>query len=272
MPFPDYSDTRVGEFLDFTGTVAVVTGGAYGIGFAIAKRFCEAGATVVVADIDEPAARAAVDRLGGLKGRATAVRMDASVASEHDAVAARTLSEHGRLDVWVNNAGIYPFTALLELPDEEWHRVIDLNLSGVFYGCRAAGRAMRDAGNGGCIINLSSTAGFRNGGPGLAHYTAAKHGVRGITRNAAAELAQHGIRVLALAPTAISTEGTRASIDIIAAATGVADPFGAFEARLPAGRVGCPDDVARVALFCASKLAGFLTGITIPVDGGDLSV
>jgi NAD(P)-dependent dehydrogenase (short-subunit alcohol dehydrogenase family) len=224
---------------------------------------------VILADLDGDRARQAAASLSDPPGSTIGAALDATAPSDHDAVANLAMEELGGLDVWVNNAGIFPFDGLLELTDEQWRRVVSLNLDGVLWGCRAAGRAMRDTADGGCIINMSSTAGYSATGPGLAHHVAAKHGVIGLTKSVALELAPYGIRCIALAPTYTSTEGVAEMTASISEAMGGADPAEGFAAALPAGRVGHPDDVARVALFCASRLAGFVTGITIPVDGGD---
>jgi NAD(P)-dependent dehydrogenase (short-subunit alcohol dehydrogenase family) len=271
MPFADHTDVPLSSLLDLTGATAVVTGGAMGLGHAIARRLVEAGASVILADIDGPLAERRAAALAERGGTALGVAFDATVPAAHDALAARAVAELGGLDVWVNNAGIYPFVELLDMSDADWRRVLSLNLDGVYWGCRAAGRAMRDAGRGGCIINLSSTAGYRAVGVGIAHYAAAKHGVRGLTKSAAVELGPFGIRVVALAPTYVVTEGTSAQREEIGEGLGD-DPLDLFAQRLAAGRAGVPDDVARVALFCASPLAGFVTGATIPVDGGDLAL
>lgn len=272
MPLPRFDTVPVGDLLQLAGRRVVVTGGGRGIGFAIGRRFAEAGASVVLADLDGDRAQEAAGRLDGLAGRVIGMAFDATDPSHHEAAARLATEEFGGVDVWVNNAGIYPFTGLLDLADEEWRRVLSLNLDGVLWGCRAAGRAMRETGDGGCIINMSSTAGYRAGGPGLAHYTTAKHGVIGLTKSAAVELAPHGIRVIALAPTHVVTEGIEEQRPAIVEALGGQDPTEMFAAHVPAGRAGDPDDVARVALFCASSLAGYVTGVTIPVDGGDLAL
>jgi NAD(P)-dependent dehydrogenase (short-subunit alcohol dehydrogenase family) len=271
VPLPDYSDVPFEKLLDVSGRRVVVTGGGRGLGFAIARRFAEGGASVFLADLDGENARAAAGTLGDLPGRAIGLAFDATDPAAHDALARRAVDELGGLDVWVNNAGIFPFNGLLELTDEQWRRVVSLNLDGVLWGCRAAGCAMRDTGQGGCVINMSSTAGFYATGPGLAHYISAKHAVIGLTKSAALELAPHGIRVLALAPTYTATEGIDETMASISGAMGGVDPAEAFAAQVPAGRIGQPDDVARVALFCASSLAGYVTGVTIPVEGGDVA-
>lgn len=268
MTAPDLTGTPVADLISLSGRVAVITGGARGIGEAIARRFVEAGASVLIGDLDEEAARATAARLSGGGGRVLAAPLDATDSASMGSLADRAVSELGRLDIWVNNAGIYPVAGSLDMSDADWDRVLDLNLRGTFIGAREAARRMASVGDGGVIINLSSVAGFR-GTPGLTHYVASKHGVRGLTRSLAAELGPAGIRVLALAPTLIETPG----VDVLRGAMSQAGAdLSAITETLPLGRLGLPDDVARVALFCASDLSAFMTGSTLPVDGGQLAI
>jgi NAD(P)-dependent dehydrogenase (short-subunit alcohol dehydrogenase family) len=157
------------------------------------------------------------------------------------------------------------------MTDQDWDKVLDVNLRGTFIGAREAGRRMAEAGHGGVIINLASTAGYRAAGPGIAHYVASKHGVRGLTKSLAVELGPHGIRVLALAPTLIETPGIEEGRAAFQAA-GLGDMLEQMAQREPLGRVGVPDDIARVALFCASDLAMLMTGSTLLVDAGDVAL
>src|SRR4051812_15712549 len=185
------------ELVSLRGRAAVVTGGARGIGRAVCARLAEAGAEVVAADLAEPAPAAP-----GIRAAHVDVTDPASVVRLAE-LAAREL---GRLDVWVNAAGIYPAAPLLELAEEEWDAVLDVNLRGTFLGAREAARAMIAAGNGGVIVNVTSTAAYE-AGRGVAHYVSSKFGVRGLTKSLAVELGQHGIRALAVAPTVTLTEG-----------------------------------------------------------------
>lgn len=267
MPVQDLTQRSLGELTSLDGQVAVVTGGARGIGFAISRRFAEAGAHVVIGDIDEVAAKEAADRLLALGYGASGFHLDATDLREIGELADVAIREHGRLDIWVNNAGIYPMAPVMDMTEDDYDEVIDLNLKGTFFGAREAAKRMQD---GGVIINLASTAGFR-GYPNASHYVASKHGVRGVTRSLAAEFGPLGIRVMALAPTLIETPGIEEARPLMDE-LGMGDMFDQIAEMLPLGRAGVPDDVARVALFCASDLAGFLTGSTIPVDGGNLAV
>jgi NAD(P)-dependent dehydrogenase (short-subunit alcohol dehydrogenase family) len=260
MAVPDVSGKSIAELISLQGRTAVVTGGARGIGLAICQRLAEAGANIVIGDVREEAGREAAENLGrqwGLKAlfSRTDVTDSASVAQLAD-TAVRAL---GGIDIWVNNAGIYPSNQVTETSDEQWDLVVSVNLRGTFLGSREAAKRMVAAQRGGVIINLASTAAFQ-GESGKGHYAAAKHGVLGLTRSLAIELGPHSIRVLAVAPTATMTPGV--------AETGL-DPKRLEPPIL--GRVGLPDDMARVVLFCASDLAVMMTGSTVAVDGGHLA-
>ncbi|HEY7536884.1 MAG TPA: SDR family oxidoreductase [Gaiellaceae bacterium] len=266
MPrIPDLSDAPLADLLGLSERVAVVTGGARGIGEACCARLAEAGATVLVADVDEKAARETASAIGP---RAVAAAVDVRDAGSVRALARRALDEWGRLDVWVNAAGVYPTRSLLELDVEDWELVLDTNLRGTFLGAREAARAMIEAERGGVIVNISSTGAHRVDAPGAAHYVASKFGVRGLTQALAVELGPHGIRVLAVAPTVTLTPGLEAERSALRAAGFALDEE--LGPRLPLGRVAVPDDVARVVLFCASDLSLLMTGSTLLVDAGEL--
>jgi NAD(P)-dependent dehydrogenase (short-subunit alcohol dehydrogenase family) len=270
MSVPDVSARGLGELVSLAGQGAVVTGGATGIGYSIARRLSEAGASVLLGDVADAAgpARALSEETGGI---VMGTHLDVSDAVSIASTAERAERELGRLDIWVNNAGIYPSTPVLDMTDADWDRVLGVNLRGSFIGAREAARRMVAAGHGGVIINLASTAGFQAAGPGVAHYVSSKHGVIGLTKSLAVELGPHGIRVLGIAPTLIETPGIEAGREAFREA-GLGDVIDSFAQRLPLGRVGVPDDVARVALFCASDLAMFMTGSTLLADGGDVAV
>lgn len=267
MTAPDYTDKPIDELISLSGKVAAVTGGRHGLGKAITRRLAEAGATVVIGDIDEAGATATATELVEAGLAVSSMRLDATEADDIVRFADAIVEEHGRLDIWVNNAGIYPPGSTLEMSEKSWDQVMDLNLRGVFIGSREAAKRMIAADHGGVIINLSSVAGFRGSG-GLSHYVTSKHGVRGLTRALAVELGPHNIRVLALAPTLIETPGI-AQLTPMLEESGVS--IDQMLAALPLGRLGVPDDVARVALFCASDLSSFMTGATLPVDAGQLA-
>jgi NAD(P)-dependent dehydrogenase (short-subunit alcohol dehydrogenase family) len=170
----------------------------------------------------------------------------------------------------VNNAGIYPGVTVLKMTDENWDAVLNVNLRGAFIGSREAARHMVETGTKGVIINMASIAAFVAGGMGIAHYAASKHGLNGLTKSFARELGPHGIRVLAIAPAMVNTPGMDAGAQALRDA-GNGDNYDGFIKSLPLGRAGNPDDVARVALFCASDLADFMTGTAVVVDAGSLA-
>ena len=270
MKAPDFSGTPLRELVSLEGKVAAITGGARGIGFAIAKRYAEAGADVIIGDLNKEAAEAAAEELAQYGHRCDGAELDASSEFSIGEFADRAVLELGRIDIWVNNAGIYPSVPFLEMSEAQWDKVNDLNLKGTFLGSLAAAKRMVAMERPGVIVNLASTAGFRAAGPGIAHYVASKHGVVGLTKSLAVELAPYGIRVLALAPTLIETPGIEEGREAFKAA-GLGDLIDTMGAALPLARAGVPDDVARVALFCASDLSAFMTGSTLPVDAGDLA-
>lgn len=228
----------------------------------MAERFAEAGATVLVTDIDEPLADQVCADLPGEHHLAMA--LDVGDPAQINAVAERALHDLGGLDIWVNNAGIYPASALdpTETGMAEFERVMHINLTGTYLGIQACAHLMRD---GGVILNIDSTAGFEGAGA----YSASKWAVRGMTKGLAPVFGPRRIRVVAIAPTLIETPG----IDTLRESGGeeTRELLASFEEKIPLGRVGVPDDVAKVALFLVSDAAGFLTGITIPVDGGALA-
>jgi NAD(P)-dependent dehydrogenase (short-subunit alcohol dehydrogenase family) len=266
--------------LSLRDRVAVVTGGGQGIGRVVARRYAEAGASVVVADLDLDAASAAATEISEQVG-AEVVAQGVDVSSE-DAVAALAAAvsdRHGRLDVWANFAAVgYPkhgerFFDALAFPLDEWNRIVGVNLTGSFLCSRAAAREMVAAGNGGVIINTSTTVVDRYPGhPGMLAYAASKGGIEQLTMILAAELGRHGIRVLALKPTVVETEGMTEHQAAVADMMGIEEPWGELKKLMPLGRFGQPDDIARVALFAASDLAAFMTGCVIPADGGELAI
>lgn len=259
----DHTGTALGELASLAGRVAVVTGGARGIGLAIVRRYAEAGATVVIADIsDATVAAASIDN-----EEVSGAELDLTNSSSVSALVGDVVRQHGGIDIWVNNAGIFPATPLFEMSDDDWRGVHAVNLDAAFFGSREAARSMVAAGRRGVIINISSVSGFR-GRRGLAHYSSSKHAVRGLTRSLAVELGPHGIRALAIAPTMVVTPGTEAAA---ARATPRLHQTDVYQ-QLPLGRPGVPDDIARVALFAASDLASFMTGTTLIVDAGQMSV
>lgn len=242
------------------GRIAAITGGALGIGRATAALFGTEGATVAVGDIDVAGAEAVAGEISGHGGRAIAVGVDVGDAGQVQAFVDRVVADFGRLDVMFANAGIAHSAPFLDHPEAQWHRVLRVNLTGVFLCCQAAARQMVKQG-GGRIITTASINGFR-GVENLVGYNVAKAGVIELTRTMAVELAQHHVTVNAIAPAQIDTRLTR-SLPEEARRRRVE--------RIPLGRFGEPDEVARAALFLASDDASYVTGHTLAVDGGYLA-
>jgi len=267
MPAIDPSDQPLDRLLRLDGRVAVVTGGARGIGKAIANRLAEAGAATLIADLDAEPAREAAAEIGERTGaRTLGTGLDVADPAGPEAVAAQAVEELGGLDIWVNNAGIFPAEALdpMTATAADFERILAVNLTGSYMGLQAAGERMAGSG-GGVVLNISSTAAYRGAGP----YSASKWALRGMTKGAAAALGPRGVRVVGIAPTLIETPGIDALRDTAGEET--QRLLKSFEETLPLGRVGVPDDVARVALFLISDAAAFVTGVTVPVDGGELA-
>ncbi len=249
-----------GNLFDLGGRVAVVTGGNGGIGFGIAEGLAGAGARVVIAARNRAKSDAAVAKLVAMGAQALAIEIDVTRESDWKLVLQRTLDEFGRIDILVNNAGV-----LLGKPPEaysleEWHSIIDTNLTGAFIGSQSVFPEMKRLG-GGKIINIASlTSTF--GSPFNVPYTASKGGILQLTRGLATAWAMHNIQVNAISPGWIDTD----------LATGVRARVPGFNekvvARTPAGRWGQAVDFAGVAVFLAGRASDFITGAAIPVDGG----
>ncbi|MEP7334540.1 MAG: SDR family NAD(P)-dependent oxidoreductase [Actinomycetota bacterium] len=252
------------ELLDLTGKTVVVTGGAMGIGLAIAARLHEAGANVVIADRETGGAIEAADAFEERrKGSAVGYSIDVADGPSVQRLVHKTVEHFGRLDVLVNNAGIFPFVPLAQMTEEDFMRVIDVNLRGVFLCTKFAAEQMIAQGGGGKIVNVTSIDAIHPSMVGLAHYDASKHGVWGFTKNVALELAPHGISVNAIAPGGVLTPGVKA-------AQGDAVDVEAMARAVPMGRFADPDEVGLVALFLASDLSSYMTGSQVVVDGGML--
>jgi len=259
----------VAELFDLSGRTAIVTGGAKGIGEAIARRLAEAGADVVVADTDiESAERvASTIRTNGQLARAT--ECDVSNDSDRRAVVSFATTATGNIDILINNAGIFPFSPSLETSETLWDRVMNINLKGTFFLTQNVARAMAAAKRGGSIVNVSSIDGYHPTG-GLAHYDASKGGIEMLTRSLALEFAPLGIRVNAVAPGGVQTPGAADIMKTMAQGADIGAVQKAFDARIPLGRMGSPDDIARAVLFLSSAASSYVTGRSLVVDGGYL--
>jgi len=267
MSIADVSDRPISSLISLHGRVALVTGAAQGLGKAIAARLAEAGASVVIGDLNPDATRQAAEDLSA-RYHATVIPCQLDVTNEKSVRAAEQLavSNLGGLDLWVNNAGVYPNSSVFDTTTEMWDEVMAVNTRGVFLGSKVASSSMIGRGKGGVIINIVSTAGFKGVAPGVSAYVASKHAVRGLTRQMAIELAPHDIRVLGVAPTFCETEGNKAALAGLPEK--VREEIAATASSM-LGRVGVPDDIARVVLFCASDLAMFMTGSTLLADAGE---
>ncbi len=244
------------------GKSAIITGAGRGIGKAIARKFLEEGARVLICDIVSERVAAAADDLGAL-GEVQAIGGDVSQAAFCDALIERARERFGRLDVLVNNAGIATFQPFLEHTEEAWDRTLAVNLKSVFLLGQRAARAIVMDGHGGAIVNMASTNGHV-GEKELAAYNASKAGVVLLTKTMAIELAPHNIRVNCVAPGFIRTE--------LVGDAGVDESFVRdYLRKIPLGRYGKPEEVANLFAFLASDEASFITGESVVIDGGQLS-
>jgi NAD(P)-dependent dehydrogenase (short-subunit alcohol dehydrogenase family) len=244
------------------GKVAVITGAGSGIGRVAASLFAAEGARVVVADVVADQAEAAAAEIVDAGGSALAVTVDVSDEAQVAAMVAAAVSTFGGLDVLFNNAGIFPGDdgGILDTPPETWQRVMEVNLKGVWLGCRAAVPAMLDSG-GGSIVNVASFVALVGAATAQMAYTASKGGVLAMTRELAVEYARRGIRANSICPGPIETP---------LLAELLSDPARRQRrlVHIPIGRFGRPEEIARAALFLASDDASFVTGSALVVDGG----
>jgi 3-oxoacyl-[acyl-carrier protein] reductase len=240
--------------------VALVIGAARGIGRAIAERFAEEGARVVIGDMDDKAGEAAAAALGA-RERAQFVHCDVSLKDDAEKAVNSAVEHFGRLDILVQNAGIFPWRLIEDTQPEEWDRVLAVNLKGTYLAARAALPIMKRGGRGRMVFT-SSITGPRVTAPGHGHYSASKAGINGFIKAAAIEFAGYGITVNGIEPGNIMTEGLRQhrSPEFIRS----------MEEAVPLGRLGTPRDVANAALFLVSEEASYITGTTIIVDGGQI--
>jgi 3-oxoacyl-[acyl-carrier protein] reductase len=244
------------------GTSAIVTGGGQGLGNQIARRLMESGANVLVFQRNGESAERAAQELSSAVAGARAIAHAGSVASSEDVELAfeAATAAFGTPQIVINNAGTAALTLIVDTPEEDWDRVFDVCAKGTFLCTRAHARRLLAAGLPGAVVNISSLNSVA-ATDGLSHYCAAKAAVNQFTKVAAAELAPHDIRVNAIAPGLTRTPGSEGGF--------LAGRMGEeFLARTPLGRFGEPDDIAKVAMFLCSEDSGWITGVTVPVDGG----
>ncbi|MBI5032150.1 MAG: SDR family oxidoreductase [Chloroflexi bacterium] len=261
----------IAQLFDLKGKSAIVTGGALGIGQAIALRLAEAGAAITIADVNLNAANATVEQIKVQGGKVQAVQADAASVADAKRVVEMTLSAFGSIDILVNNAGIFPFSPATQTTEELWDKVLDVNLKGAFFYSQAVAQKMIDAGRGGKIIMIASIDSLHPTG-NLAHYDASKGGMLMLTKSLAVEFGRYNINVNAIAPGGIQTPGGESQAATILKATGMTPEqmVKGFVSRIPLGRMGAPDDIAKAVLFLASAAADYMTGSLMVVDGGYL--
>ncbi|MEM7813409.1 MAG: 3-oxoacyl-ACP reductase family protein [Candidatus Aenigmatarchaeota archaeon] len=242
------------------GKVAIVTGSSKGIGRAIALRLARDGASVVVNGRNEADIAAVVNEIKKAKGKAIGVRSDVSIAKDVERLAAETVKQFKRIDILVNNAGVLDMKACAEMTEQEWDRILDINLKGYFLCARASAAQMVKQKSGGKIVNIASIAGMR-AYPGCAAYNASKAGIISLTQTLALELAKEKINVNAIAPGAIETAMTKNVLED-------KHVYQQMLANIPWGRIGKPEDIANAVAFLVSSDADYITGAVLVVDGG----
>jgi len=253
------------KLFDLTNKVAIVTGARRGIGKGIALMLARAGAKVVVSDIDENECQKVVEEIKKIGSDGLAIKCDVTNRKEVEEMVKKTIEKFGKVDILVNNAGIAPFKPFLEMAEEEWDRVLAVNLKGYYLCAQAVAKEMIKKGWG-RIINIASVAmgqvgiGF----PNLTHYCASKGGIVALTETLALELTPKGINVNVVSPGVIATEMAKPVIEDEKTKQ-------AILARIPKGRVGQPEDIAAAVVFLASEEADYISGATLVVDGGWLA-
>lgn len=242
--------------IDLTGKVAVVTGGARGIGRAAAQALCSAGADVAILDLDETAAQATANALGA---RAHGLAADVSRSADVSTAIARVIDRFGGIDILVNNAGVDAAIPILEMDEAEWDRVLSINLKSVFLVTRAVLPSMIERG-GGSVVSLASIVARQGAMNGGIHYAASKGGIIAFTKTLARQMATKGIRANAIAPGVIDTD--------LIAQNMPAGVRARIEGAIPTGRLGTPREIGEAITFLSSDAASYITGATLDANGG----
>jgi NAD(P)-dependent dehydrogenase (short-subunit alcohol dehydrogenase family) len=249
-------ELTIEQLIDLSGKVAIVTGAAQGLGYACAARLCEAGAAVALNDIDAGRAESAAAELAQAGRRVFAVPGDVTSRDDVQRLVAVTVDACGRVDILINNAGIWPMQPFLETTEEPWERTLRLNVIGTLLCTQAVANRLIEQGDGGAVVNIASIAAVAPHADTLVAYGASKAGVVNLTRSLAKSLAPHGIRVNAILPGGMETPGVQA----VAGRRQGSD--------IPLGHRAHPDEVALAVLFLACGLGGYVTGTDLIVDGG----
>ena len=245
--------------------VIVITGAAQGIGAACAERFAQDGASVALWDVNDAAAGALAQLISQRGQRAACFHCDVSRKADVDAALAATLTTFGRVDALINNAGIFKAANFLDITEADWDAVLDVNLKGAFLVAQAVAREMVRDGQGGAIVNMSSVNSVM-AIPSIASYNVSKGGINQLTRVMALALAEHGIRVNAVAPGTIATELARNAV------LGSAEARARIMSRTPLQRLGEPSEIADVCAFLVSNASSYMTGEIVYVDGGRMAL
>jgi 2-deoxy-D-gluconate 3-dehydrogenase len=259
---------KIQEFFNLSGKVAIITGAAMGIGKGIALRLAEAGAIVIISDINFEVAQETAKELNVAGYKAKAVQADNSRISDVEKTVNEAKSTFGDLHILVNNAGIYPMASAIDMTEAIWDKIMAINLKGAMFFSQAAARMMIARGHGGKIVNIASVDAFHPTG-NLAGYDASKGGIVMLTKALAKEWAPKRINVNAIAPGAIQTPGSSIGLGNLSQAEREATTK-SFLATIPIGRQGTPDDVAIATLFLTTEASDYITGTTLVVDGGYL--
>ncbi|MEA1958224.1 MAG: 3-oxoacyl-ACP reductase family protein [Chloroflexota bacterium] len=253
-------ESKIQQIMNLTGKVAIVTGAGKGVGAGIANWLADAGANVAVMSRTLSDLEKVVSDIEAMGRRGLAVAGDVSKAADVNRLVDSTVKEFGKVDILVNNAAIFPYYSFFDLTEEQWDQVQNINIKGMFLCCQAVAKEMVKQGNGGKIVNIASIEGEFPLTAGRVHYHASKGAVINFTRGLAKELAEYKINVNAIAPGMTDTPG-------LSDAMGGWKPD-AITGRIPLGRLGQPDDIAKAVMFMASDAADYVTGAILFVDGG----